>query len=71
MTFPLLTILRRRHFAINELMIRHGNWNRHRGVGETLLENWVEERAVGDLILEERSDLPHLSRAGHKVNHLH
>ena len=49
-------------------MIHHGtDWNRHRGVGATLLENWVEERAVGDLILEERSDLPHLSRAGHKV----
>ena len=43
------------------------DWNRHHGVGETLLENWVEERAVGDLIIEERSNLPHLSRQGHQV----
>ncbi len=49
-------------------MIHHGtDWNRHRGVGATLLENWVEERAVGDLIIEERTDLPFLSRQGHKV----
>lgn len=44
-------------------------WNRHRGVGATLLENWVEERAVGDLILEERADLPTLSRQGHQVSY--
>ena len=49
-------------------MIHHGtDWNRHRGVGATLLENWVEERSVGDMIIEERSNLPHLSRAGHQV----
>jgi len=48
-------------------MIQHGtDWNRHRGVGATLLENWVEERAVGDAIIEERSDIPYLSRQGHQ-----
>ena len=53
-------------------MIKHGtDWNRHRGVGATLLENWVEERAVGDLIIEERSDIPYLSRQGHTNLLLH
>nr|KAJ3419810.1 hypothetical protein HK105_006475 [Polyrhizophydium stewartii] len=42
------------------------DWNRHHGVGATLLENWVEERAVGDLIIQERSDISKLSRFGHK-----
>ena len=52
-------------------MIQHGtDWNRHRGVGATLLENWVEERAVGDLIIDERSDIPLLSRQGHSVFYL-
>ena len=49
-------------------MIQQGtDWNRHHGVGATLLENWVEERAVGEVMLEERTDLSKLSRAGHKV----
>lgn len=49
-------------------MIQQGtDWNRHHGVGATLLENWVEERAVGDIVLEERSDLSKLSRTGHNV----
>ena len=43
------------------------DWNRHHGVGATLLENWVEERAVGALIEEERADISKLSRYGHKV----
>ncbi len=49
-------------------MIQHGtDWNRHHGVGATLLENWVEERAVGGTILQEREDIKKLSRNGHKV----
>ncbi|KAH6561760.1 hypothetical protein BASA62_009590 [Batrachochytrium salamandrivorans] len=42
------------------------NWNKHHGVGATLIENWVEEQAVGDLIISERSDVRNLSRDGHK-----
>ncbi|KAJ3114094.1 hypothetical protein HDU96_002554 [Phlyctochytrium bullatum] len=41
------------------------DWNRHRGVGATLLENWVEERAVGEKILDERSSIARLSKQGH------
>ncbi|KAI9362077.1 hypothetical protein DFJ73DRAFT_813324 [Zopfochytrium polystomum] len=41
------------------------DWNRHHGVGETLLENWVEERAVGERILDERSSMARLQRQGH------
>ncbi|KAJ3318870.1 Sperm-associated antigen 8 [Boothiomyces sp. JEL0866] len=40
-------------------------WNRHNGVGATLLENWVEERAVGDKIIKERSNIVALSKQGH------
>ena len=43
------------------------DWNRHNGVGATLLENWVEERAVGDRILDERASIAYLSQNGHKV----
>jgi hypothetical protein len=46
------------------------DWNRHHGIGETLLENWVEERAVGGLIKQERSDIAKLSRNGHQVMHV-
>ncbi|KAI9098137.1 hypothetical protein DFS34DRAFT_649727 [Phlyctochytrium arcticum] len=42
------------------------DWNRHSGVGQTLLENWVEERAVGDRVLAERSDVATLNRNGHQ-----
>ncbi|KAI9335773.1 hypothetical protein BDR26DRAFT_1009206 [Obelidium mucronatum] len=42
------------------------DWNRHHGVGETLLENWVEERAVSDKILEERKQFAGVSKRGHK-----
>ncbi|KAI8614062.1 hypothetical protein BC830DRAFT_1129210 [Chytriomyces sp. MP71] len=41
------------------------DWNRHHGVGATLLENWVEERAVSDQILEERQNMAKLSKMGH------
>ncbi|KAJ1544284.1 Sperm-associated antigen 8 [Cladochytrium tenue] len=41
------------------------DWNRHHGVGQTLLENWVEERAVGNRIVEERNTMERLQRAGH------
>ena len=44
-------------------------WNRHHGVGATLLENWVEERAVGERIIQERSNIATLSRQGHNVYH--
>ncbi|KAJ3206511.1 hypothetical protein HDU67_008143 [Dinochytrium kinnereticum] len=49
-------------------MIHNGtDWNRHHGVGATLLENWVEERAVGERnILDERASIAHLSKQGHK-----
>jgi hypothetical protein len=48
--------------------MQHGSdWNRHQGVGATLLENWVEERAVGHLIEEERSDIKELCKKGHKA----
>ncbi|KAI8928520.1 hypothetical protein BC831DRAFT_397471 [Entophlyctis helioformis] len=48
-------------------MIHQGtDWNRHHGVGATLLENWVEERAIGDVVIQERSDIAKLSRNGHK-----
>ena len=50
------------------LTMQHGSdWNRHQGVGATLLENWVEERAVGHLIEEERSDIEELCKKGHKA----
>jgi hypothetical protein len=42
-------------------------WNRHHGVGATLLDNWVEERAVGDKIIKERENIAKLSRQGHSV----
>ncbi|KAJ3181904.1 hypothetical protein HDU85_003420 [Gaertneriomyces sp. JEL0708] len=43
------------------------DWNRHHGVGATLLANWVEERAAGkERVLEERSDIAKLSKNGHK-----
>ncbi|KND04000.1 uncharacterized protein SPPG_01448 [Spizellomyces punctatus DAOM BR117] len=42
------------------------DWNRHHGVGATLLENWVEERAVGDRVLDEREDIANLSKNGHR-----
>ncbi len=42
-------------------------WNKHQGVGATLLDNWVEERAVGDKIIKERSDNIFLSKYGHAV----
>ncbi|TPX67962.1 hypothetical protein SpCBS45565_g03522 [Spizellomyces sp. 'palustris'] len=44
------------------------DWNRHHGVGATLLENWVEERAVGDRVLDEREDIAGLSKNGHRVS---
>ncbi|KAJ3272690.1 Sperm-associated antigen 8 [Terramyces sp. JEL0728] len=40
-------------------------WNKHNGVGATLLDNWVEERAVGDKIMKERSNIILLSKQGH------
>lgn len=43
-------------------------WNRHHGVGVTLLDNWVEERAVGERIIQERSNIIELSRQGHAVH---
>ncbi|KAI8834730.1 hypothetical protein BJ741DRAFT_609012 [Chytriomyces cf. hyalinus JEL632] len=45
---------------------RGTDWNRHHGVGTTLLENWVEERAVSDKILEERKNMAKLSKFGHQ-----
>jgi len=29
------------------------NWNKHNGVGVTLIENWFEERAVADQMIDE------------------
>jgi len=29
------------------------NWNKHNGVGVTLIENWFEERAVADQMIIE------------------
>lgn len=54
------------------ILMRHESdhssaWNRHNGVGATLLENWVEERAVGDKIIKERSNIIALSKQGHDV----
>jgi hypothetical protein len=49
------------------MLINGTDWNRHHGVGATLLENWVEERAVGEKILEERASIAALSKAGHSV----
>ncbi|KAJ3371307.1 hypothetical protein HDU91_005441 [Kappamyces sp. JEL0680] len=47
-------------------MLDHSSaWNKHHGVGATLLDNWVEERAVGDKIIQERSDIIALSKNGH------
>ena len=49
-------------------MLDHSSaWNKHQGVGATLLDNWVEERAVGDKIIKERSDIIFLSKNGHAV----
>lgn len=42
-------------------------WNRHNGVGATLLENWVEERAVGAQVLYERENIKKISTTGHEV----
>ncbi|RKO86861.1 hypothetical protein BDK51DRAFT_35011, partial [Blyttiomyces helicus] len=45
--------------------VHNTDWNRHHGIGSTLLENWVEERAVGpQKIIEERS-IATLSKNGH------
>ncbi|KAJ3067211.1 hypothetical protein HDU98_009594 [Podochytrium sp. JEL0797] len=46
-------------------MHKDTDWNRHHGVGTTLLENWVEERAVADKILEERQNFAGVSKRGH------
>ncbi|KAJ3331983.1 hypothetical protein HDU76_001657 [Blyttiomyces sp. JEL0837] len=46
-------------------MLYAGDWNKHLGVGATLLDNWVEERAVGEKILLERSNIAALSKMGH------
>jgi hypothetical protein len=45
-------------------------WNRHHGVGATLLENWVEERAVGDKVLVERENPTALNKNGHEASFL-
>eukprot|EP00842_Homolaphlyctis_polyrhiza_P003996 jgi/Hompol1/4598/HPOL_001796-RA len=45
------------------------DWNRHHGLGETLLENWVEERAVGDLIIQDI--LTHSADLGGKIQSTH
>ncbi|KAJ1550266.1 hypothetical protein HK096_007849 [Nowakowskiella sp. JEL0078] len=42
------------------------DWNRHRGVGVTLLQNFVEERAVGEIIEIERKNMAKLNKFGHK-----
>ena len=42
-------------------------WNKHHGVGLTLLVNWFEDRTVGDKILTERDNKLILNTEGHKV----
>lgn len=42
------------------------DWNKHNGVGATLLENWVEERSTEDYIANERQIGHKLDRLGHK-----
>ncbi len=44
------------------------DWNKHNGIGATLLENWVEERATDSYIDTERQLGNKLDRLGHKVN---
>ncbi len=46
-------------------------WNKHHGVGATLLDNWVEERAVGEKIIKERLDIVSLSKHGHSVGEIY
>ncbi|KAJ3121947.1 hypothetical protein HK098_003266 [Nowakowskiella sp. JEL0407] len=51
---------------VNEAQGKMADWNRHRGVGATLLENYVEERAVGQTIEIERQNMAKLNKFGHK-----